>query len=175
MKRLVKLESLRRQFENQILTPWYMYQWADENIEHIKFFYVSMDEIASHTSIIQNRLTIAETIYGTRSYHCFRSDGKTKLELYILSTDEIFVVKNLHASKGLHNIILGLCIIVVMTKTASFGHPDMIYIMCHSPAVLDLLKCQILLEDMDETVTESVQNLFKLFNQNLSKLLNRKQ
>ena len=34
MKRLVKLESLRMPFENQILTPWDMYEWADENIEN---------------------------------------------------------------------------------------------------------------------------------------------
>ena len=40
VKKLMKLESLRRPFENQILTPWDMYQWADENIKNIKFFYV---------------------------------------------------------------------------------------------------------------------------------------
>ena len=47
------------------------------------------------------RLTIAETIDGTRSYHCFQLNGETKLELYTLSADEIFVFKNLHGSKGL--------------------------------------------------------------------------
>ena len=97
----VKLERLRTPFEDQILTPWDMYEWADENIENIKFFYVSTDDIASHTSINQNSLTTAETIDGTRSYHRFRPNGETKLQLYTLSADEIFVVKNLHASKGL--------------------------------------------------------------------------
>ena len=33
--------------------------------------------------------------------HCFQPDGETKLELYTLSADEIFVVKNLYASKDL--------------------------------------------------------------------------
>ena len=56
-----------------------------------------MEDIASHTSIIQNRLTTVETADGTRSYHCFRPNGETKLELYTLSADEIFVIKNLHA------------------------------------------------------------------------------
>ena len=103
MKRLVKLESLRMPFENQILTPWDMYEWADENIENIKFFYVSTEDIASHTSITinQNSLTTAETIDSTRSYHRFQPNGETKLELYTLSAHEIFVVKNLHASKWL--------------------------------------------------------------------------
>ena len=45
--------------------------------------------------------TLSETIAGTRSYHCFQPNGKTKLELYTLSADEICFVKNLHASKGL--------------------------------------------------------------------------
>ena len=62
MTRLVKLESLRMPFENQISTPWDMYEWADENIENIKFFYVSMEDIASHTLINQNWLTTSETI-----------------------------------------------------------------------------------------------------------------
>ena len=64
-------------------------------------FSVSTEDIASHTSINQNRLTTAETIDGTRSYHCFRPNGETNLELYTLLADEIFVVKNLHASKSL--------------------------------------------------------------------------
>ena len=100
MKRFVKLESLRMPFEYQMLTPWDMYECADENIENIKFFYVSKEDIASHTSINQNRLTTAETIDGTRSNHCFQPNSETKLELYTLSADEVFVVKNLHASKG---------------------------------------------------------------------------
>ena len=100
MKRFVKLESLRMPFENQMLTPWDMYEWADENIENINIFNVSTEDIASHTSVNQNRLTTAETIDGTRSYHCFRPNGETRLELYTLSADEIFAVKNLHASKG---------------------------------------------------------------------------
>ena len=39
MTRLVKLESLRMPFENQILTPWDMYEWADENIENKIFLF----------------------------------------------------------------------------------------------------------------------------------------
>ena len=70
VKRFMKLESLRM-FEYQMLTPWDMYEWADENRENINFFYVSREDIASHTSINQNRPTTAETIDGTRSYPSF--------------------------------------------------------------------------------------------------------
>ena len=140
-----------------------MYQWADGNIESIKFFCFNGGHCFTYTLIIQNRLTIAETIDGTTSYHCFQPNGQTKLELYTLSTDEISVVTNLHGSKGLFVDINSLkighyvaavyeshwypscilkinwdqrdllfksmhksCIRVVMAKTASFGHPEMI-------------------------------------------------
>ena len=64
IKRFVKLESLRMPFENQILTPW---EWADENTENIKFFYVSTEDIASHTWIrtgwlLQKQLMAKEVI-----------------------------------------------------------------------------------------------------------------
>ena len=78
--------------EIQFIDLCILYEWADENIENIKFFYVSTEDIASHTKIIQNRLATAETIDGTRSYHCFRPNGQTKLELYTLSADEILTV-----------------------------------------------------------------------------------
>ena len=39
IKRFVKLESLRMPFENQILTPWDVYEWADENIENKIFLF----------------------------------------------------------------------------------------------------------------------------------------
>ena len=99
MKRLVKLESLRMPFENQILTPWDMYEWEDENIENIKFFCFNRGHCFRYLN--QNRLTTAETIDGKRSYHCFWPNAETKLELYTLSADKIFVVKNLYASKDL--------------------------------------------------------------------------
>ena len=34
VKRFVKLESLRMPFEYQMLTPWDMYKWTNENIEN---------------------------------------------------------------------------------------------------------------------------------------------
>ena len=76
-----------------------MYQWADGNKKTLSFS-VPTEDISSQTSIFQNRLTVAETIDGTRSYHCFRPNSQTKLELYNMSTDEMFV-KNLHIREGL--------------------------------------------------------------------------
>ena len=208
MKRLVKLESLRRPFENQILAPWDMYEWADENIENIKIFYVSTEDIASHTSIIQNRLTTAETIDGTRSYHCFQPNGQTKLEPYTLSADEIFIVKNFHASKGLFVDIdclkIGHYVAAVYEgqwypslileinwdqrdllvksmhnsgydKNSFFWPPrDDIY---HVPFthIIGLTELPNVVGRYGRNCYKISAKLFELCNQNLSKLLNRKQ
>ena len=39
VKRFMNLESSRMPFENQILTPWDMYEWADQNIESKIFLF----------------------------------------------------------------------------------------------------------------------------------------
>ena len=113
----------------------------------------------------------------------------SKLELYTLSTDEIFVVKNLHASKGLFVDIdclkIGHYVAAVyedqwypsLILEINWDQRDMLVKsmhnsscdkncffqpprddMCHSPTLLDLLKCQMLSIDMDKTVAKSVQN-----------------
>ena len=207
MKGLVKLESLRTPLENQILTPWNMYEWADENIENIKFFYVSTEDIASHTKIIQNRLTTAETIDGTRSYHCFRPNGETKLELYTLSADEIFVVKNLYASKDLFVDIdclkIGHYVAAVyegqwypsLILEINWDQRDLLVKSMHNSGYdkncffwsprddrsyvpfthIGLTEVPNIIGRHGQNSYKISAKLFELFNQNLSKLLNRKQ
>ena len=69
IKRFVKLESLRMPFENQILTPWDMYEWEDENIESIKFFCFNRGHCFRYLN--QNRLTTAETYWWQKKLSLF--------------------------------------------------------------------------------------------------------
>ena len=99
VKRLVKLESLRMPFENQILTPWDVYEWADENIENKIFLFRRRTLLHIPQSIrtgwlLQKQLMTQEVII------VFDQLVKQSLS-YIPSPGEIFVVKNLHASNGL--------------------------------------------------------------------------
>ena len=171
-------------------------------------FSVSTEDIASHISIIQNRLTIAETIDGTRIYHCFWPNGQAKLELYTLSADEIFAVKNLHASKGLfvdidclktghyvaavyegqwyQNLILEInwdkrdLLVKSMhnsgyDKNCLFWPPrNDIY---HVPFtnIIGLTEVPDIVGRHGWNSYKISAKLFEIFNQNLSKLLNRKQ
>ena len=79
MKKLVKLESLRRPFENQILTPWDMYQWAHGNIENITFFCFNRGHcFTSHTLIIQNRLTMQKKLMAQEVIPLFSTKWSNK-------------------------------------------------------------------------------------------------
>ena len=44
-KRLVAQASLQATVENQILTAYQMFEWANKNIEGIKYFYVSKNDV----------------------------------------------------------------------------------------------------------------------------------
>ena len=167
-----------------------------------------MDDISSHASIIQNRLTIAETIDGTRSYHWFRPNGQTKLELYTLSANKIFAVKNLHGSKRLFvdidclkighyvaevyegqwypSLILEINwdqrgLLVKSThnngfdKNCFFWPPrDDIYYVPFTH-IIGLTEVPNIVGRHGRNSYQISAKLFELFNQNLSKLPNRKQ
>ena len=49
-KRLVTRASLQATVENQILTAYQMFEWADKNIEGIKYFYVSNNDVKTSMS-----------------------------------------------------------------------------------------------------------------------------
>ena len=167
-----------------------------------------MEDIASHTSINQNRLTTAETIDGTRSYHCFWPNGQTKLELYTLSADEICVVKNLHVSKGLFVDInclkIGHCVGAVyesqwypsLILEINWDQTDLLVKSMHNSGydkncffwpprddiyyepfthIIRLAEVLNIVGRHGQNSSKISARLFELFNQNLSKLLNRKQ
>ena len=48
-KRLVARASLQAPVENQIFTAYQMFEWADKNIEGIKYFYVSNNDVKTNT------------------------------------------------------------------------------------------------------------------------------
>ena len=160
----------------------------------IKFFYVSTEDIASHTSINKNRLHTAETIDDIRSYHSFRPNGETKLELYTLSADEICVVKNLRLSENWSlcgssqwypSLILEInwdqrdLLVKSMhnsgyDKNCFFWSPrdDRSYVpFTH----IGLTEVPNIIGRHGQNSYKISAKLFELFNQNLSKLLNRKQ
>lgn len=90
-KRLVARASLQATEEDQILTPLQMFQWADENIDGIKFFFVSDDDVQRNANKCQleKRYSLSKTVSGTRSHHCFIPTSEGSLEMRRLSADDV--------------------------------------------------------------------------------------
>ena len=107
VKRLVSSESLRRPFEEQILTPRAMYEWCEQNIKNIKFFYVSSNDVALHKSVIKERLTSAKTIPGSRSHHRFIPCNEGNLKMFVLSCDQVYSEVSACGKNKLHLDVIG--------------------------------------------------------------------
>ena len=88
-KRLIARASLQAAEKDQILTPPSNVDWADQNIEGIKFFFVSDGDVQKNASRFQLNLrySLSKTITGTRSHHSFVPISKCQIQMRRLSVD----------------------------------------------------------------------------------------
>ena len=88
LKRLAARASLQRPYDQQIMTPRQLFEWASENIKTTVFKYCSLDEYKRQEIFLKDRFEQSRTIPGTRKLHCFipltRSMVSTKV--YSFST-----------------------------------------------------------------------------------------
>ena len=71
VKRLAAKASLQRPFENQILTPYELYEWSVKNITGISFEFNTQEEHVLSEIFLKDRFSEALTIKGTQQYHAF--------------------------------------------------------------------------------------------------------
>ena len=71
VKRLAAKASLQRPYEEQIMTPIDLYEWASQAIPSVTFVYCSNEEYHIETTQLNTRFLNSRTIPGTRSLHCF--------------------------------------------------------------------------------------------------------
>ena len=71
VKRLAAKASLQRPFEEQIMTPIQLYEWASSNIPGIFFDYCSTEEYNSEAKNLEEQFKNCRTVPGTRQFHCF--------------------------------------------------------------------------------------------------------
>ena len=84
MKRLAALASLQRPYNNQIMTPRQLYEWAVDNVPSVQFEYSSMEDYREEAEHLEQRFLLSRTIPGTRKYHCFIpvSSNEVKVAYY---------------------------------------------------------------------------------------------
>ena len=83
MKRLAARASLQKPYDQQIMTPRQLFDWAAKNVQATFFQYCSLDDYKKAAIFLEKRFKQARTIPGTRRLHSFTPVSKT-----IISTKE---------------------------------------------------------------------------------------
>ena len=71
LKRLAARASLQRPYEDQIMTPYQLFEWASKSVPGVIFCYCSMEEYEEQKLYLEERFQKTKTIPGTRKYHSF--------------------------------------------------------------------------------------------------------
>lgn len=77
-------------YNDQIMTPRQLYDWAKENIPSVNFLYTTQEDHETENTFLEQRLVNAKTIKGTQQLHSFIPVGSTtKLNVkeYSFSTE----------------------------------------------------------------------------------------
>ena len=86
VKRLAAKASLQRPYDQQIMTPRQLYDWASENIKTTFFGYCTQEEYETELMALQERFDKTRTIPGTRKMHSFIPKSMETVETRQYST-----------------------------------------------------------------------------------------
>ena len=90
VKRLAARASLQRPYDEQIMTPRQLFEWAAVNISTVTFNYCSMEEYERQHIFLEERFQNAKTIAGTRKLHSFIPLSKDKVRARYFSSSATF-------------------------------------------------------------------------------------
>ena len=85
VKRLAARASLQRPYEQQIMTPLQLFEWASEKLPQIVFNYCSMQVYKEVEECLKERFQNSHTIPGTRRFHSFVPLSRDTLRVRVYS------------------------------------------------------------------------------------------
>jgi transposase len=90
VKRLAAKASLQRPYDDQILTPRQLYDFATENIKSIDFEFCTKHDYEETQKFLLNRFSESKAIVGTQKFHSFVpvSENKIVVKPYYSSQEE---------------------------------------------------------------------------------------
>ena len=83
VKHLATRASLQRSLDNQILTPFQLFEFASRDIFGIISFYVDLETVKKTAAILEPQFAKAERIKGTRNHHQFVPEGSSMRMIHI--------------------------------------------------------------------------------------------
>lgn len=81
VKRLATRASLQRPYDQQILTPLQLFQFAKSSIANINVVYSTIDDYNQESDMLRKRFENARTITGTHKLHSVRSISQDYIEV----------------------------------------------------------------------------------------------
>lgn len=100
VKRLAAKASLQKPVENQIVTPFQLYEWGKENIPSVTFFYVTNDEYLEEEKSMKKRFSEAIAISGTQKFHGYFPLNRNKIKTKVFSDATEFIVHTISMSEN---------------------------------------------------------------------------
>ena len=100
VKRLAARASLQRPYDEQIMTPRQLFEWAVENLPTVTFEYCSMDDYQSEAFLLGERFQKSCTIPGTRKLHAFIPSSGSTLSTKVYSMSPNSVEKKVTIPEG---------------------------------------------------------------------------
>lgn len=75
--------------DNQILTPFQLFQWGEKNLPAIKFFYTTNEDYINEERSLKARFEEAVAVSGTQKFHAFNplDKGRVRTKTYSFSDD----------------------------------------------------------------------------------------
>ena len=89
VKRLAARASLQRPYNEQIMTPRQLFEWACSNIPAVSFEYCSTEDYKREQTHLERRFERARTITGTRKLHSFVPISKDRVRTRIFSSSSV--------------------------------------------------------------------------------------
>ena len=86
VKQLAARASLQRPYNDQIMTPRQLFEWASTSISSAHFGYCSKDDYEREQHNLENRFRQSRTIPGTRKLHSFVPISNRKVKVSFYST-----------------------------------------------------------------------------------------
>lgn len=100
VKRLTARASLQRPYDQQIMTPRQLFEWAVDNIPATTFQYLAEDDYKSEQVLLEQRFGQSRTIPGTRKFHSFVPLSRYKVSTRVYSSSTISKVERVTVEEG---------------------------------------------------------------------------
>ena len=89
VKRLAARASLQRPYNDQLMTPRQLFDWACNNIPAAYFGYCSNEDYVREQSSLEHRFQLSRTIPGTRKLHSFVPILDNTVEVKFYSSSDV--------------------------------------------------------------------------------------